>query len=257
MINTTPALILFCKRPRLGFSKSRLAAEIGEAPAFAIARALLDCALEDVLAWHGPRIISPSDAEDGPWFQDIVSSLAAVSGPGDSDIDILPQSPGESLGGLGARLMTISTAVATQHSGPQIFIGSDSPAMTSDLLGRVAHSLESRDVVLADSADGGVTVMAARRPWPDIRDLPWSTDQLGAALSDRCRSLGLSVQHMPGGDDLDIQTDIPALLPALRADQRPARRALLSCLAPWADGLADELADGRTDGGHAHSPDTP
>jgi hypothetical protein len=83
------------------------------------------------------------------------------------------------------------------------------------------------DIALIPASDGGVVLMANRRAWPDLSALPWSGDQLGAALLALCLAAGQSVQMLGQGYDIDEFEDFAKLTVWLQQDQRVARRALL------------------------------
>ena len=87
-------------------------------------------------------------------------------------------------------------------------------------------ALLQHDVVLAPALDGGVTLMGARCPWPELADLPWSSEQLYAALSERCTAHGLSIATLASSYDVDLAADLPRLCADLRTDRRPARQML-------------------------------
>ena len=92
------------------------------------------------------------------------------------------------------------------------------------------HTLKNVDVVLADGADGGVTLMASRSGWPPLDELPWSTSELGNALTNSCAASGRSVHRLDGGFDIDEKRDALRLLEYLDGDMRPARQALNTVL---------------------------
>lgn len=79
--------------------------------------------------------------------------------------------------------------------------------------------------------DGGVVLMASRKPWPTLKALPWSTQHLGQALAECCRNSGHSVSLAGELFDIDHQEDLEPLLEALAQDVRPARSKLKSALA--------------------------
>ena len=205
-------LVVFCRRPRLGAGKSRLARALGAAQALAIAQALLECALEDARAWPGALVIAPENPAEAGWAQGLLERAATVQ----------PQPRGN----LGERLNAVDAAVRALGHERVLFIGSDAPSLAvSDLL--AAHTaLDAADVVLAPARDGGVTLMGSRLPWPDLAPLPWSEPTLGAALEQCCRSHARSVTRLPGSYDIDAASDLPTARRALAADDRPARRRL-------------------------------
>jgi hypothetical protein len=215
--STQTLLVLMAKRPAGGAAKRRLAAELGETAAEAIAEALLDCALEDLAAWPGPVAIAPASAADRDWAASLLSRRASV----------VPQ-PGD--GNLGTRIATVDERLARVHRGPRLYIGADSPALDQPTLEAAAAALGPADVVLVPAADGGVVAMGARRRWPPLAGLPWSTERLADALEAACRADGLGVVRTGHGTDVDTVGDLAALPSRLAADDRPARGALLERL---------------------------
>jgi uncharacterized protein len=205
-------LVLFCRRPRLGEGKQRLARALGASAALAISRALLDCALEDAAAWPGALVIAPYGTADATWAAGLLARAVTVQ----------PQ-PG---GNLGERLSAVDAAVRALGHERLLFIGSDAPSLTVSDLCAAAAALERSDVVLAAALDGGVTLMGARCAWPDLAPLPWSEPSLGGALESACRARGLSVTQMPPSYDVDEASDLATARRVLAADSRPARRRL-------------------------------
>lgn len=216
-------LVVFCRRPSSGEGKQRLACRLGAAAAFAVAEALLGCALEDAAAWPGELVLSPESSASEDWARRLLERPCRVE----------PQPPGN----LGIRLNAVDRALRALGHRRLVFIGTDAPSLTVPGLLGAAAALAHADTVLAPALDGGVTVMGARVAWPDLAALPWSEPALGAALEDCCRRSGLSVARVPGSYDVDEPADLPGAHAALALDERPARRALhrlLSSLVPRA-----------------------
>jgi len=213
-------LVVFCRRPRLGESKQRLARALGATDALAIAQALLECVLEDALAWPGGLVIAPENPLDAHWAQGLTGRTASVQ----------PQPPGN----LGERLNAVDRAVRAAGHERVLFIGSDAPSLTLSELLAAQTALEGSDVVLVPARDGGVTLMGSRRAWPDLAPLPWSEPTLGQRLEECCRSHGRSVTRLPESYDVDEVSDLGRARCALAADERPARRRLHELLAKWA-----------------------
>lgn len=216
-----PQLILFCKQPRPGYGKQRLAATIGDNDAYAIAQALLKCALEDVRQWPGVVVISPASSAERSWAE---ACLAEYRHGAEDRVEV------QNEGNLGERLAEMDERVRAVNAGPVMFMGSDAPTLTHQHFAAVTRGLEDHDVVLADGSDGGVTLMASGNGWPEMADLPWSTSRLGDALYRACVGSGRSALRVDGGADLDEACDIPPLRESLAQDARPARRELLALL---------------------------
>jgi glycosyltransferase A (GT-A) superfamily protein (DUF2064 family) len=209
------ALVLVCKRPGLGIGKQRLAASLGREAANRVAEALLACALEDARVWPGTVVIAPAHPEDHVWAEAL---LAGVH----SEVRIEPQAEGN----LGQRLNALDCKLRTAGLEKLVYIGSDAPALSAADYAAASEALEHHDSVLVPSSDGGVVLMASRRQWPPLGDLPWSTPCLGMALADCCRGVGQSLAILTHGFDVDEKDDLARLITSLSHDARPARRAL-------------------------------
>ncbi|MCL4792207.1 MAG: glycosyltransferase [Gammaproteobacteria bacterium] len=206
-------LVVFCRRPAIGTGKQRLAAEIGTAQAAEIATLLLATTLEDARSWPGPVVLAPSEAEDADWAATLLPRSATI----------IPQTAGN----LGERLQGIDCRVRATQPGAVIYVGSDAPVLSEADYAAARKALMHHDVVLAPALDGGVTLMGARCPWPELAGLPWSSDQLCAALAAHCVAQGLDVATLqPVRYDVDLATDLQRLCADLRTDVRPARRIL-------------------------------
>lgn len=216
MKNNRLATILFCKEPKRGQGKQRLATVLGSEEAFLIATHLLHCALEDLQAIPGNSFISPASEESRHWAEGLLQAADAV----------LPQPSGT----LGHRLKTVDDTVRSQGYTQTIHMGSDCPAMSQVHYDEAIALLETNDIVLSPAADGGVTLMAASCPWPEMSHLPWGTEKLGEALEHCCIKAGLRVSKTQASFDIDREADLRALLPLLEGDKRPARQAFLSHL---------------------------
>jgi len=217
-----PVLVLFCKQPRRGHGKQRLAAELGTDAAFRIALGLLDCALEDAAAWSEQLVFAPSQSSELSWAQSLTRSPAFEG----RSVRVLSQSTG----GLGERLLDMDSRLRNLGAVQLVFMASDAAGLQVEHLRQVVSGLSHHDVVLADDIDGGVTLMASRCPWPQLQGLPWSTERLGDALATTCLSAGLQVQRLDGGFDIDTLDDAIGLTDLLRRDSRPARRVLANLL---------------------------
>jgi glycosyltransferase A (GT-A) superfamily protein (DUF2064 family) len=206
---SSTCLVLMLKAPDR--SKRRLAAEIGRS-AIDAADKLSACALEDMHGWQGLRCFAPAEAADGEW-------LAGRMPPDGAEI----RQHGEN---LGARINHVNRELHGRGWAKQIFIGVDCPKLDQSYLERAAVALTRHDAVLGPAADGGVVLMGARRPWPDLAGLPWSTDALDAALRETMDVAGWSVATLEPLTDVDRVEDLASLGRSLRDDPRPARRAL-------------------------------
>jgi glycosyltransferase A (GT-A) superfamily protein (DUF2064 family) len=205
-------LILFCRRPTLGVGKQRIAAELGAPLALALSQRLFAAALEDMRAWPGPAVIAPANAEDVGWASDLL----------DFNAEIIAQPSGN----LGERINAIDAQTRASGHSHTLHIASDAPILDLGYFARARAALQRFDIVLGPAADGGVTIMGARVPWPTLAELPWSTEHLGEALEQVCRQDGHSVVKLEERYDIDHTHDLLRLYRDLAGDQRPARKQL-------------------------------
>lgn len=202
-------LVLMLKAPHR--SKTRLATDIGP-EAITVASHLAACTLEDARAWKGPVCMAPADMADLEWTLRHRATGWLV----------LPQSAGN----LGERINHVNRRLEDDGMARQIFIGTDCPEMHQTYLEAADAALADCDAVLGAAADGGVVLMATRRRWPDLAQLPWSTPKLGQALAESLRESGWRLTWLPEKADVDSLSALQALHARLAADTRPARRAL-------------------------------
>jgi uncharacterized protein len=219
-------LVVFCRQPRIGVGKQRLAATMGADAAYRIAAALWQCVREDLLDWQGDIVLAVAENCEMEWAQAQASELRSAPTRTVGSVRVLPQPTGN----LGERLQGIDCTLRTMGAQRIVYIGSDAPALSTAKLTETADALQNCDVVLVPAMDGGVVVMAARAAWPVLTDLPWSTDLLGHALENRCRARHMSLTTTQTSFDVDAAADLSVALAALHDDPRPARRALCAAI---------------------------
>lgn len=213
----TTTLVLFCRRPRPGVGKRRIAATLGPARTLRLAEHLLAAALEDASQWSGPVVIAPADAADAAWAGQLLERPCQVVA--------------QRAGNLGERLNALDQALRQAGQARCIYIGSDAPILDGDYYALAVKALETHDVVLGPADDGGVTLMGSRRPWPELAGLPWSSDKLCHALELICVKDGLTINSLEGRYDIDHAKDLPRLFSDLENDTRAARQKLRHWLA--------------------------
>ncbi len=227
-------LVVFYKFPLPGFGKQRLAASIGMDAACQIGRKLLDCAFEDMKDWPGRLVFAPANSESADASEDILVHTFV-----DREYEIIPQGHGN----LGDRLNRVDQRLRARGHTHIHYIGSDAPILSRIIYEKAQDRLEHSDYVLADSRDGGVTLMSASNAWPDMSDLPWSTERLGEALADLCEVDGSTIKRFNGFYDIDELTDLKDIRRDLVHDNRPARIALMETI----DALLTEVISARSD----------
>lgn len=194
---TAPTLLLVAKAPVPGLVKTRLAADVGEATATAVAAAALLDTIEACTLAVGPdqcRLALSGDLAEGVRAEEIRSALAGWT--------LAPQRGS----GLGERLANAHAEV----TGPVVQIGMDTPQVTPARLLAVADSLEAADAVLAPAEDGGWWALALRDPSTAtaLCDVPMSTPQTYAATRSALEAIGLRVAAGERLRDVDHLADV-------------------------------------------------
>lgn len=215
-MNHQTTLVIFCKRPLYGQGKQRIAATLGKDVAYQVACSLLSCALEDASSWQGPVVLSPASEEDREWAEDLLLR----------DYQVVPQCDGN----MGVKLNYVDQCLRQQGASPLLFIGTDAPEHSPQHYAEFKQALQQQDIILSPAADGGVTAMGSRVPWPALDQLPWSTPTLGQQLAEACQASGFQVAFSSAGYDVDTEADLRRLLNSLAYDSRPARAQLLLLL---------------------------
>lgn len=137
--------------------------------------------------------------------------------PGGAAVDAVAQS-GED---LGERLFRALEAAAQEHSGGVAAVGSDHPTLPRRRVREAFESLRRADVALGPADDGGYYLIALRPRAVRRRlfaDVPWSTPGVLAATEERCQELGLTVEHLAAGHDVDEPKDLRRLARHLAAE---------------------------------------
>jgi uncharacterized protein len=160
-----PTLIIFAKAPRMGLSKTRLAAGIGAARAWRVKRVLdgFTCRVAtSSQAWRTLLAVAPSRDEGarfpGAWPEDLVRV-------------------GQGKGDLGARM---AGAMRRFSQGPVCIIGSDLPDLRTADLAAAFKMLHRHDVVLGPASDGGYWLIGMSRRCARVARLDgirWSSAQ--------------------------------------------------------------------------------
>jgi rSAM/selenodomain-associated transferase 1 len=203
-------LLLFAKRPRPGKVKTRLSPPLDARQAASLYRGfvcdllalLRDCAGDyaSEVWWDGP----PDDP-----------SLAGLDVAG---LRIREQPPGD----LGRRL----ASAFCEADVPTVVIGADSPTIGRGVVDRAFEALsELRPVVIQPALDGGYVLLGQWRPRRELfRDIPWGESGVCEATLRRAEALGLRVELLPPGYDVDDGDGLRRLEAEL-ADPAVAARA--------------------------------
>lgn len=203
-------LVIMAKAPVAGQVKTRLVPTLGEQGAADLAQAMLLRTVTTALASVGEHLVSvtlcASPAPGHPDWQ-------GVSLP--SALQWVDQGSGD----LGQR-MARAVQTRLQNSERVILIGTDCPELTPTLLQAAVAALDTHDVSLLPTTDGGYALLGLRSWQAVFEDMPWSTDAVCALTLARLAHasvwLGPHVHDIDEPGDLVHWPDQAGLL-ALRA----------------------------------------
>ena len=113
-------------------------------------------------------------------------------------------------GDLGDRMSRMFDR-AFEAAGRVVVIGTDTPAVDAGTVVRALAALDTADVVLGPSRDGGYYLMALREPRPGLfAAVSWSTGSVLAETVGRAGRLGLGVTFLEVESDVDTAADLTA-----------------------------------------------
>lgn len=205
-------LLFFTRYPQAGAVKARLAAEIGEASALAAHNAMTQyclAAADAAATTIGASLLvlttGASQTEAAAWLG--TRHRYVDQGEGD----------------LGDRVARGLHHSVERNAERILVVGSDCPALTSDIIVAGLHVLTSYDVALGPAADGGFYLLGikadlAPRLSSLLADLPWGTDCARSALERNAMRRGIRIGRLPLLSDVDRLADIdPVRWPWLAA----------------------------------------
>ena len=214
-------LAIVCRNPEVGRVKTRLIPALGEDGARALYRAFL----QDLGARFGDQpydLLWAYTPEGGPPPDALTPGLTlAQQGPD-----------------LGHRLLGLFRWAESEGYAATVVISSDVPHLAPDVVRAAFAALDSCDVVLAPSEDGGYHLVGMRRPHDIFTMVPMSMPTVFAQTRAAIAERGLALQQLERDFDVDLPEDLDQLLarltndPALQASH--TTRELRRLLAPGA-----------------------
>ncbi len=208
-------LIVFCREPLAGHTKTRLIARLGAANAAELAGAFIFDALAKCRGLAPERIVIAASAPHGAENSDYLRRVARRFGA-----ELIDQGGGS----LGARM---ARSLEPYRAGGAVLFGTDTPSLPPRLLARSVALLRRAPVVLAPSLDGGYYLVGVRGPMPEIfRAIAWGRSNVLSETVARLHRGGTRYALGPAWYDVDRWSDVVLL--AAHLDQHLARMKLLS-----------------------------
>ena len=169
------------------------------------------------------------ELQKGPFELQIAWAEDVGGEPGErpaktSRVESFPQSPGD----LGERLFS-GLRHLSQTFSRVAAIGSDHPELRAATVADAFTRLTGADVVLGPTTDGGYYLIGVRREILDqalFTGIPWSTEAVLETTLQRCEELGLRVELLPEGRDVDVPEDLDGLAERLASGGAHCQRTI-------------------------------
>ncbi|MBL6611741.1 MAG: TIGR04282 family arsenosugar biosynthesis glycosyltransferase [Flavobacteriaceae bacterium] len=197
------ALAIFCKIPERGFVKTRLAASVGDQKALEIYLELLKITDQETKPFSSSRhLFLVSALEDS--IEKMQSTLQQQDLFIDPKINFAVQQ-GED---LGLRMFAAFKNLFKNHRSV-VLIGCDLPDLTSALISKAFDALQSNDLVIGPSCDGGYYLIGLKKEMPDLfKEISWSSEKVLKQTLERAERLSLKVQLLEKLRDIDTLDDL-------------------------------------------------
>ncbi|MEM9411770.1 MAG: TIGR04282 family arsenosugar biosynthesis glycosyltransferase [Planctomycetota bacterium] len=204
---------MFAKYWESGKVKTRLAATLGADMARDVYLVFLEHLVQRFSASGDRRCLAFSPTERGKEFDQLVGE----------SWDIKPQANGD----LGHRMSVFfEEGLATAQK--VILIGSDTPHLPIEFVDQAVSVLDSNDLVVGPSPDGGYYLIGMSRFCRSVFDeIAWSTPSVLLETKKRIKAASISCGWLPSLRDVDELDDLEQMLNRLQASESNSDKVLL------------------------------
>jgi rSAM/selenodomain-associated transferase 1 len=207
-VDKSTTIVVMAKKPRIGYTKTRLVPPFTFEQAAQLYEALLLDTLELVSRITDVQLtvaITPGGALD--YFERITAPGTLLISVDGADIgECLIQATGDLLSSGFKKVIALNA---------------DGPSLPIEYLILAIHSLGETDVVLGPGEDGGYYLVGLKKPTPQLfQEINWSTPQVLEQTLTRAKTLNLKVDMTPPWYDVDtgkeagrLETELDLLPP--------------------------------------------
>jgi rSAM/selenodomain-associated transferase 1 len=202
-MTNTQALAIFCKTPERGFVKTRLAASVGEQKALEIYLGLLKITDGETRSFSSSRNLFVTSS-----LEDSIEKMRSTLQQHDLFTDPKTSFTIQQGEDLGQRMSAAFENLFKNHRSV-VLIGCDLPELTSALISNAFDALQSNDVVIGPSCDGGYYLIGLNKETPDLfKEISWSTEKVLNQTLEKAGRLSLKVQLLDQLRDIDTLEDL-------------------------------------------------
>ena len=210
---TNTAVIIFAKAPIPGTVKTRLCPPLTPDEAASLHGTLILDALERAKGLQGTTLyVAGAPDLAHPFFKVLEDRYAAR----------LLQQEGDDLGTRMAGAMQKAFALGHHRV---ILTGTDLPTLTRSHLTQAVAYLNTHNMVMGPTLDGGYYLIGLGRPVPELfQGIAWSTPAVLEDTRKKATAEGLSVALLPQIRDLDDLQDLEAFIQLAGKDKALSKR---------------------------------
>lgn len=111
---------------------------------------------------------------------------------------------------LGERMREAFRRTLREGAHRVVLVGSDLPGLTREILDQAFQALESCQVVLGPTLDGGYYLIGLKEDSPELFfGIPWGSKDVMKSTLERIAKLGLKVKLLEMLEDVDRPQDLP------------------------------------------------
>jgi len=193
LIDMRNVLLIFIKNPEAGNVKTRLAKSIGALEALQVYEKLL----AKTFAAAGKSTVRRQ-----VWYSSFIDNEDDVS---TETFEKYLQTGSD----LGERMKSAFRQAFEEGADNVVIIGSDCPDLDETILEVAFDKLETCDLVIGPSEDGGYYLLGMNRFYEALfRDVEWSTESVLTSTIDNATTIGLSISRLPVLNDIDTLEDL-------------------------------------------------
>jgi rSAM/selenodomain-associated transferase 2/rSAM/selenodomain-associated transferase 1 len=211
-------IILFCRYPIPGQTKTRLMPELGRVGAANLQRKLTETVFKTIRETASRRSLGVE-----VWFAGGNERRMRQWLGGDAVFLSQPQ------GSLGHRMRTAFEQSFRQGRRRVVLVGSDIPGVKSGHFNQAFEALGENDLVLGPSTDGGYWLVGMSGCYDIFGEVDWSTDRVFEQTIHTAKRLGLKTSTLDLLTDIDTADDLRQWRTS-EAEQKPYVSVIIPCL---------------------------
>lgn len=198
MANTN-ALIIFAKAPVAGQVKTRLQTHISAEECAGLHAYFIIKTIEIAKKVNGVSIfLYCHPGVDDPFFKKVESDL---------NVKLMSQNGND----LGERMSDAIRKTLSAGYRKVVIIGSDSPDLPPEYIHEGFEKLDSSDMVIGPSTDGGYYLIGAKKELPIFNNIPWSSNMVFDMTIEKAGENNLTFSILGEWYDIDTWEDLRKL----------------------------------------------